>query len=263
MHRSSAEKLAVLGVGAVTGCGRGIDRLTGDRATDAGLEEESGARVSRVAPETLQDRTVLKGMRRADRFSKMAVLAAHDACTEARLDLSDNRAALAVIVATAFGPHRTTFGFLDEILDFGDTQVSPTLFSHSVHNAAASYVATALQCRGPACTLTDFDIPLHLGLRTAALWLRSGRCQSALVGYVEEVSAPLAYAAAVQAARGGPAAPQPFNLSPCPEAMASEGSLFLALGLDDGAGRTIDPDAFAGERAIRDVISLLRHLEEG
>ncbi len=47
-------------------------------------------------------------------------------------------------MATAFGPHVTTFNFLDDILDHGDAAVSPTTFSNSVHNAAASYIAMAL-----------------------------------------------------------------------------------------------------------------------
>jgi len=96
-------------------------------------------------------KTLLKKIRRSDAVSKMTVLAASDALVNSGIE---NIAAkrLGIIVATAFGPHVTTFNFLDDILDHGDAAVSPTTFSNSVHNAAASYVAMSLNIKG-----TDAD----------------------------------------------------------------------------------------------------------
>jgi len=260
MHVNREGSPSVLGIGVVSCCGRGADRLLRADEDSFGPEVASGVRVCRVSADTLKDRDVLKGMRRSDRFSKMAVLAAHDACVQANLALAGDRSGLAVVVTTAFGPHDTTFGFLDEILDFGDVGVSPTRFSHSVHNAAASYVATVLGCRGPTCTIADFESPLYAGLATADLWLRTGRCEHALVGYVEQASKPMTYATAMMAKRTGSAALQPFHLSPFVDVAASEGSVFLAIGPGAGSKAMIDPRQFSGENGIRDIVSLLRYL---
>lgn len=260
MNSNREGKLSVLGIGVVSGLGRGLDAHIRTDEGAVSSEEESAGRVCRVSPQTLKDRDVLKGMRRADRFGKMAALAAHDAFVDAGLVLANDDVGLAVIIATAFGPHDTTFAFLDEILDFGDVEVSPILFSHSVHNAAASYVATILGCRGPACTIADFESPLHAGLRTAELWLRAGRCKDALVGYVEETSKPMNYAMATKRTEMGGSSLQPFSFSPCPDVAASEGSVFLALNLTADGQRLIDPQRFTGEKKIADIVSLLRHL---
>ena len=42
---------------------------------------------------------------------------------------------------TAFGPHGTVFRYVNEMLEFGDAKASPTVFSQSVHAAAASMIA--------------------------------------------------------------------------------------------------------------------------
>ena len=251
-------RMNVVGIGVVSRCGRGPDAHVQADQDAVGAEEESGIRVSRVLPETLKDRAVLKGMRRADRFSKMAALAAHDAAAAGFVTPGDND--IGIIVSTAYGPHNTTFAFLDEILDFGDAAVSPTRFSHSVHNAAASYVATLLGCRGPACTIADFESPLHAALQTADLWLRAGRCKGALVGCVEEASKPLNYALATKYASTRSEALQPFSFSTDPRVAVSEGSVFLALNLSAVGERPIDLQDFAGKNKIADVGALLRRL---
>ena len=89
----------------------------------------------------------------------MAVLAAGDALADSGIEDKAKRN-IGMIVATAFGPHVTTFGFLDDILDHGDAAVSPTTFSNSVHNAAASYITTV-----PGHHRSDADdhaVPLFL-----------------------------------------------------------------------------------------------------
>lgn len=131
------------------------------------------------------DKLVLKDMRRADDFSKMAILAAHNAFMDSGLKEAAKES-LGVILSTAFGPHVTTFKFLDDILDYGDANVSPTLFSHSVHNAANSYISSNLGIRGPTLTLTDFSKSFYQALLVAQSWLEEKRCEHVLVGCVEQ-----------------------------------------------------------------------------
>ncbi len=133
----------------------------------------------------------VKGIRRADRFAKMAVAASLDACSACSGSvLSENQTDTSIIVATMFGPHATTFRFLDNILDYSDKGVSPTVFSHSVHNAAASYIASALGIMGQTLTITSFNDPLNQALVLAKAWIDSGQALKVLVCYVDEESDP-------------------------------------------------------------------------
>jgi 3-oxoacyl-[acyl-carrier-protein] synthase II len=131
----------ISGIGIVFTRGRGIDSF--ERALNEGWKEPSNGDLIpayRVANESLSDVSLSKKIRRADRFSRMALISAYDAYTDSNISVHD-RGKLGIILSTAFGPHTTTFGFIDDILDFGDSSVSPTKFSNSVHNAAASYIS--------------------------------------------------------------------------------------------------------------------------
>jgi 3-oxoacyl-[acyl-carrier-protein] synthase II len=136
-------------------------------------------------------------MRRADRFAKMTALAALDAWTRAAHACSDiplDRVGL--IVATGFGPHPRGFKFLDGILDCGDAAALPTDFSHSVHNAAASYVSELLALRGPTLTITDFEVAFEHAVQLAQCWLADGFCDRVLVGVAEELGDVMLHCAA-------------------------------------------------------------------
>lgn len=148
--------------------------------------------VGLVFDKSRKDKVILKDIRRADDLIKMAVLAAYDAFIDSGLK-DDAKNSLGVILATAFGPHVTTFRFLDEILDYGDANVSPTLFSHSVHNAANSYISSNLSIYGPTITLTNFNASFYQALLVAQSWLNEDRCENILVGSVEQYGKEMAY----------------------------------------------------------------------
>ena len=133
--------------------------------------------------------TKVNGIRRADTFAKMAVSASNNACSNFKF--SDQDTDISIILATQFGPHATTFKFLDNLLDYSDTGVSPTIFSHSVHNAAASYIASSLGICGQSLTITSFIDPLKQALIMADAWLKSDQAKKVIVSYVEEESDPL------------------------------------------------------------------------
>lgn len=201
--------------------------------------QESLFPVYAVAKETLKD-PMLLGARRADRFSKMATLAAVDAVKNADVELIPERTG--VIVGTAFGPHPTVFSFLDDILEFGDTGVSPTLFSHSVHNAAASYISVALGLAGSATTITTFADPFGQSLLLAQSWLDQGVCDSVLVGGVEECGTVMEYIVSQKL----PIAEKtmvPFFAEGGPQVIPGEGAVFFLLSRDSGfVTLTLDED---------------------
>jgi len=240
--------LSVLGSGVITPSGRGwgcqdlLAEVPGD-----------DSHIYHLPADGLSDREVLKKLRRADRFSKMAALSGWDAIVDAGLPVDAGGTQLGIIATTALGPHRTTFAFLDEILDFGDAGVSPTLFSHSVHNAAAAYVAMMLGSRGPTSTIADFSTPLYAGCLLALVWLQEGRCQQALVSYTEELSDPMAYIARRLQDAEPSRRLQSMHFCMDQAALLSEGSVSLMVSLPNGGGHQLAIDCLHGVRHIGEV----------
>ncbi|OGX14392.1 MAG: hypothetical protein A2351_03885 [Omnitrophica bacterium RIFOXYB12_FULL_50_7] len=171
----------IAGIGVLCSHGRGVARFE-QALNESRVPSTAPASCHRIPSEVLEDREVLWDIRRADRFSKIAVLGAYDAMRD-----GDSRdGSVGIIVCTGLGPHATTFRFLDDILDYGDASVSPTIFSHSIHNAAASYIAKILKCTGPTLTVTQFHFSFQQALLLAGAWMSEGRCEHVLVGCVEE-----------------------------------------------------------------------------
>ncbi len=223
----------VLGIGVLFSGGRGIDALR--QALTAGWREPTCMTIKgrtvpvyRVDLERIQDKTVLKKLRRSDKLSKMAVLAATDALADSGL-AEEGKKRMGVIVATAFGAHVTTFEFLDGIIDFGEAAVSPTVFSNSVHNAAASYISSVLGIQGPTLTVTQFFFSFHAALQLADAWLREGRVDHVLVGAADQFGEVMGYIAGseLKLARDGKI--RPFSLK-AGAAVPGEGAAFFLLG---------------------------------
>jgi len=235
----------VAGVGVVFNRGRGIASL--EQAIREGWRPPprkdvlaSPGKTMPVYPvkeSTIADKAILKKMRRSDRFSKMAVLAAWDAVRDSGVAIEGERGDLGIILATAFGPQVTAFRFLDEIIDYGDASVSPTLFSHSVHSAAASYVASALRNHGPTVTVTQFTFSFQQALALALAWIQEGRCESVLVGSVEECGTVMEYVCSRKLNIASDGKIKSFEFSPFPSAVPGEGSVFLLLRREDGPKR--------------------------
>lgn len=222
----------ILGIGVIFSRGRGISALR--EALQQGWKPPTEAQEKgrthpayRVPTEALQDKTVLKGMRRADRLSKMAVIAASDALADSGLAGID-RSRTGVIVATGYGAHVTTFEFLDGILDFGEAAVSPTSFSNSVHNAAASYISSALGVQGPTLTVTRFLFSFPAALQLAGAWLREGSVDHVLVGGADQHGEVMAYIANEKLKVSPDGKIRPFA-SPSP-AVPGEGAAFFLAG---------------------------------
>ncbi len=227
----------IVGMGAVFARGRGIGAL--ERALERGwvaparkqaeFSPKLQVPVYAVDAETLRDRTILRNTRRADRFSKMAVLAACDAVKDSGIEMQQGKRDFGIILATAFGPHVSGFRFLNDIIEYGEVKVSPTVFSHSVHKAAASYIALALANRGPTLTVTQFFFSFHQALALAWSWIEEGRCESVLVGSVEECGAAMEYICSRKLRIAEDGKIRSFGFSASPAAVPGEGSVFLML----------------------------------
>jgi len=143
-----------------------------------------------------------RALRRADDLTILAITAAHAAWQRApqRPVAPEARG---LFVGMVHGPIETNFRYLDSLVDDGEGQSSPTLFSHSVHNAVAGYVARLFDCQGPALTVTTFTWPFLIALDEAWRAIATGRAARALAIAVETSCPVLEEASGRLAARGG------------------------------------------------------------
>jgi hypothetical protein len=181
------EPASILAIGAVTPLGRDLDAIT------AQLEKPvpAATKIPQVGDDLLLDPAIGARMRRADRFARMAAIAALDAWVGD--DIPKQR--IGLIVTSGFGPHCRGFKFLDGILDCGDSDALPTDFSHSVHGAAAAYITEILELRGPSLTTTDFEFGFEQAVLLAQCWLNQRVCDRVVVGAVEEIGEVLVHCA--------------------------------------------------------------------
>jgi len=170
----------ISGIGMVSAFGRGIDNCAKI------LREAIIPEAYHVNQDIISAGKLPRRMRRADKFSKMATLAAMDAVEDSKFDVKKKPGSLGIVLSTAFGPHVTTFKFLDDLVTYGEENVSPITFSHSVHNAAVSYITSAIENQGPAITIAGFVFAFHQALLVARSWLDEKRCENVLVGCVDE-----------------------------------------------------------------------------
>ncbi len=235
MGPAAAVRMHIAGIGILTNRGRGIPSL--QQALAEGWRKPTARAggtlpVYAVPAAALADRPLLGQARRADRFSRMAILAAHDAVQDAGLG-PDEIAPMGLVIATAFGPHQTTFGFLDGLFEFGETGVSAVAFSHSVHNAAAFYTASIVGSHGPTTTITRFIHSFHEALGIAQAWMAEGRCRTVLLGAVDECGAVLEHAWTRKLPRATDGRIRPFTFSDTPESVPGEGAVFFVLRRDE------------------------------
>jgi 3-oxoacyl-[acyl-carrier-protein] synthase II len=227
---------SIAGMGVLFARGRGQEALV--RATEEGWQAPAAVAApfhpSGTAPAypvdlaALGDKSLLSRMRRADRLSQLAALAAADAFRDAGLG-ADAGERTGIVVATGLGPHVTTFRFLEEILTYGDKGPSALVFSHSVHGAAASYLTTLLDLHGPAITIAQTDFAFHEALLLAESWLAEGRCDQVLVGAVEELGEVMRYACHTKCPAPADGRLRPFRFAARSETVPGEGAFFFVL----------------------------------
>ena len=232
--------MKIFGIGVI--CSQGLGVAAFEQALKRGWQSPGEtaahwmggekAQAYLVTFDALPDKELLKKIRRSDALSKMSVLAASDALVNSGME-NIAKKKLGIIVATAFGPHMTTFNFLDDILDHGDGAVSPTTFSNSVHNAAASYIAMSLNIKGPTLTITQFRFSFQSALQLAQAWLDQGRCDYVLAGAVDQYSDVLGYISDRKLTTAKDGKIRPFTFNPTCQ-VPGEGAAFFLLSNERG-----------------------------
>lgn len=192
---------SIKGIGVVGGFGCGLGALQTALATG-----KSGKKTVQVKtaegpmsmPAYLADTSRLNDfvdrrvLRRVDHYSKMALLGAYLALEDAGA-LGSDHSHMGLIVASGYGPSKTTLSFLDTFINDGDNLSSPTFFSNSVQNAAVANISIVLNITGPGLTISQFEMSVASALVTAKNWLDQGSVNSVLFGAVDEYYDVLGY----------------------------------------------------------------------
>jgi len=233
-------RIAVRGIGVAGGFGCGIDRLRSallSRGIEPGsmmIEAESHNiefPVYLCDTSRLTDFVSKRSLRRIDHFSRMALLASFLSMEDAGR-LNEDHQNLAVIVASGYGATGTTFSFLDSAFDGGDSCASPTLFSNSVHNAAAAYISIMLKAKGPNITVSQFEMSVPTALLTACRWLQDKHVDEVLFGSVDEFCSVLGYTWQRFFGLGPDVGMRPLKFKN-QSAVAGEGAAFFLLTRDE------------------------------
>ena len=121
-------------------------------------------------------------LRRPDRLTQLALAAAE------RLGAELGGDDTALLTVTSYGPASTTCRVLDDILDYPEEEILPTGFSHSVINAAASYLGAAHHIHGPTFAVVGFEDPFYEAIDLARTLLSARACRRVLIVASDEES---------------------------------------------------------------------------
>lgn len=121
--------------------------------------------------------------RRMSKILKRALATSFGAIME-----SDIERPQAIITGTGMGCMDNSEKFLKELIEYGETSLSPTLFMQSTHNTIGSKIAITLKNNGYNNTYSHKGISFESALLDAWLQLLAGEIDSALVGGFDEVA---------------------------------------------------------------------------
>lgn len=125
--------------------------------------------------------------RRATLSTRVVLSVTKDALTHAGWEPST----VPTVFASSSGSPDIT-NELCSALASGDTQISPTRFHNSVHNAAAGYYSIAVACHAPSTTLGAHDGSAAAGLLEASVLLTTESTQALFVAFDVPYTGPLA-----------------------------------------------------------------------
>ncbi len=178
--------LVITGLGLVLPCGDGLDAARTSLATGTpcfaelpvALGQGRGAACPAFNPAGIIPPMQL---RRLDRPSRFAWVAAHQAFRDAGLDPRPMGERIAVAVGTLTGGSEASEAFMRPYLQRGPEGASPLVFPNCVANAASGHLALAFGLKGPSATFVDRENAAFVALEQATRWLRAGLAEVALV----------------------------------------------------------------------------------
>jgi len=149
--------------------------------------------------------------RRATLSTRVVLSVAKEALTQAQWDPAE----VPTVFASSSGSPDIT-NELCSALAAGDTQVSPTRFHNSVHNAAAGYYGIAVACHSASTTLGAHDSSAAMGVLEAAAFMSVEAKRVLLVAFDVPYTGPLAQVRPIEA---------PFGVALALARQAEDGSI--------------------------------------
>lgn len=197
MNARNAGLPVVTGLGAVSSLGLGAAAHTGLERRDwcfpdpeavlAACAADPGKHAApRGLPESfaIGDYVRAVGLRRKQRFSRLAMAAAVDAHARAGFpERPGDPARIGIVASTEYGPQRVVQDYLRGLLDGGLSRASPGLFTQTVYNVANGQASIALGLKGANSTLVGGS-----ALAYGAGLIRSGRADAILAMSLEETN---------------------------------------------------------------------------
>ncbi len=124
-------------------------------------------------------------VRRMSHFAKISLLSAGYALRDSGLENLAGKS-VGIIQGSVYGPIISGIQAFDDLIDFGDNQLSPTNFSGSVFNTSSTYLSLAFGIQGPILTHTSGMDTLFNSLLSASLWLESKTVDYVILGIGDE-----------------------------------------------------------------------------
>jgi 3-oxoacyl-[acyl-carrier-protein] synthase II len=187
------ERIVVTGTGAVTSLGNGSDALV-ERwiAGESGIEDGC-SECHDYDPESVLGR---KGVRRADRFTHLAIGAADEALAEAGWEHEDipyEAERVACIVGTGVGGMSTLEGQVANVAASarGFRALSPMTVPMMMSNSAAGHLALRYGLRGPSFSVGSACATGGHTIGTAVRMIQSGEADAVVTGASEAAVTPL------------------------------------------------------------------------
>jgi len=194
-------KISIKGIGVLGGFGYGAYELeealnTGKSSVNTVVIKTTEGDVEVPAfianTDMLESFVDKRNLRRIDHYTRMALLGCYLALEDAGM-LDVNRGHMGIVVATGYGATCNTFDLQHSVITEADPFCSPTQFSNSVHNVAATQISILLKELGPNLSVSHYDMSITSAFLSACQWLQEERVETVLVGGVDEFCKILGY----------------------------------------------------------------------
>jgi 3-oxoacyl-[acyl-carrier-protein] synthase II len=154
-----------------------------------------------------------KGTRTLDRMTLMVIATTGMVLDEHKHTFGDKRDAVGLVLGTSTGSISSITDFTrDTFVQDKPYFVNPAAFPSTVINSAAGHTAIWYKLRGLNSTVSGGELTGLAALRYATRMIRRGYADTLLVGCVEELSAPVSWAAHRLRQVGDPAGePRPLG----------------------------------------------------
>lgn len=174
------DPIVITGLGLVLPCGDGLGAARASLAAGRscftplppGLGEGLGGVCTAFAPAGIIPPMAL---RRLDRVSRFAWVAAHQAFADAGVDPKASGEGIGVAAGSCTAGNEAGEAFIGPYFERGPEGASPMVFPNCVANAASGHLSIAFGLRGPCLTLVDRENATLLALEQACRWLRTGQ----------------------------------------------------------------------------------------